>query len=59
MTNRPVITPKEYGALIGRSARWVSAQCRAGRIPTLAPHRRPYLIPKNALFCGSELLKAS
>jgi hypothetical protein len=49
------MTAKEVGALIGRSQKWVSAQCARNKFPTLPPHRRPYLIPRTALFPGSEL----
>ncbi|EIQ00193.1 hypothetical protein OpiT1DRAFT_04735 [Opitutaceae bacterium TAV1] len=41
---------KEFGDLIGRSQKWVSKQCGKGAIPTLPPHRRPYLIPRHVLF---------
>jgi hypothetical protein len=49
------VTPKELAPLLRRSARWISAQCTAGKFPTLPPHRRPYLIPKSALFRAAEL----
>ena len=44
------MTPKEFSDLIGRSHRWVRAQCRRKKLPTCPPHRRPYLIPRNVLF---------
>ncbi len=50
-----VNTPKEVAAMIHRSPKWVAAQCRKGKFPTLAPHRRPYLIPIAALFRGTQL----
>jgi hypothetical protein len=50
------MTPKEVAEIIRRSPKWVATQCRLGRFPTLPPHRRPYLIPRSALFPGSELV---
>jgi hypothetical protein len=54
-----IITPKQVAGLVGRSVNWVCKQCREKRFPTLPPHTRPYLIPRNALFRGSELEKQS
>jgi len=44
------MSPKEFSEHIGRSPEWVRAQCRAKKLPTCPPHRRPYLIPRNVLF---------
>jgi hypothetical protein len=44
------LTPKEFGALIGRRARWVSHLCRRRKLPTCPPHTPPFLIPRNVLF---------
>lgn len=44
------LTPKEFGAFVGRGGRWVCALIREKKIPTLYPHKKPYLIPGNALF---------
>ena len=47
-TEKPM-TPKEFATRIGRSATWVAKQCHRRKLPTCPPHRRPYLIPRNAL----------
>jgi len=58
MTREPMtMTPKEVADLIRRTPKWVAAQCREGKFPTLPPHRRPYLIPRTALFPASDLDK--
>jgi hypothetical protein len=58
MANSKPITPKEFADMIGRSPRWVRAQCKAKKIPTLPPHRQPYLIPPAVLFkLGMEATK--
>jgi hypothetical protein len=44
------ITPKEFAAVINRSAEWVCEQIRAGVIATCPPHRRPYQIPRRVLI---------
>jgi hypothetical protein len=48
MSGKLSITPKEFGALIGRSAEWVCERIGLGEIPTLPPHQRPYMIPGDA-----------
>ena len=49
--NSKPIAPKDIVRLgLPRSVKWVRKQCKAGLIPTLPPHRPPYLIPANVLF---------
>jgi len=50
ITPKDILTPKEFGALIGRSEKWVRAQCRRRKLPTIPPHKAPYLMPKATLF---------
>lgn len=45
------IAPKDLERLgFPRSVKWIRARCRDGGIPTLPPHKPPYLIPANVLF---------
>jgi hypothetical protein len=59
MEKTDLITPKQVADMVGRSPKWVCKQCREKKFPTLPPHTRPYLIPRNVLFSGSELEKKS
>lgn len=48
--NKAAFTPAEFGALVGRSARWVQGKVSIGLIPRVkAAGRRNVLIPASAL----------
>ena len=51
------LTPKEFGAFINKTARWVCSLINEGKLPTLYPHRQPYQIPGNALFTFTTTAK--
>lgn len=48
--NKAAFTPAEFGALVGRSARWVQSKVSIGLIPRVkAAGTRNVLIPASAL----------
>lgn len=59
LENFKPLSPKEFGKLVGRGRAWVCEQIAEGRLPTLPPHRAPYLLPGNVLFTFTATAKCS